>query len=95
MSCRRSCSPSCPCKFTRPVIGEIVLTLRKRVGLKQNEFARRISRSERWVRRLEGGQVDITISELFSISGVLGVHADALVSACSQAFSDSGIALLG
>jgi len=75
------------------VIGEIVLTLRKRVGLKQNEFARRISRSARWVRRLEAGLVDLTISELFLIGGVLGVSAEALVSACSQVFLDSGIAL--
>lgn len=56
----------------------------------QVELAQRLGVSRTWVSRLEGGDGNPTVSQLFVLGTIFNVRPGKLVSTCSQALEDQG-----
>ncbi|MCB1833151.1 MAG: helix-turn-helix transcriptional regulator [Geminicoccaceae bacterium] len=55
------------------MIGERVAASREELGLSRRSLARRLGRSEAWLRRIEGGHARLTVDMAYRIAEALRV----------------------
>ena len=67
-------------RYLRSVMGRRVRELRRRRGLSQAQLADVLGCRQAWISKVESGQSRISPSQLRSLSLVLGVSADFLLS---------------
>jgi len=56
----------------RKALAAILVTERKKAGLRQEDLAKKLKRDQTWVARLEGGKRRIDVSEFFEIAEAIG-----------------------
>jgi transcriptional regulator with XRE-family HTH domain len=60
-------------------VGRRVVELRTERGLTQEELAARLRMSDRYLRRIEAGEINLTVTSLAKLAGALGVPTAALL----------------
>jgi transcriptional regulator with XRE-family HTH domain len=73
----------------RALIAAIV-EARKAAGMSQREFARKLSRSDNFVWRIEAGERQVNVLEFFDIAKAAGITPDTLTRRVMRSMNVSG-----
>lgn len=61
------------------ILGNKVFLIRKSLGLSQSELAKKLGTKHPAIRRIEKGEMNLTVHTIFKLAKALGVEVDELI----------------